>query len=996
MVPGAALAAPAAETVQFKTIVVQAIRPKVNLLHNAGFEAAGPRGIPAEWQWDRRNTDATCSVDTTTVHCGRRAIKITNGTAFGAHVYGMLWQPRPLKLAAGKPYTMSAWVKSDAPGIVPLIGGREWQFRIQAHATGGQWHRIQKTFTPAAEDCDFVFRINTESPTAGIWIDDVKVEEGPGATLDPAESEIGAAPRLDVEDAEATVQGDGPFGVKFLLVCPRAIAGALEVTLSSGETIRQPISLAAGMFRLLVNGEMRSASDAPRTVTLRLEDAGKEAARIQSPIRFYSPGNALTRLADLRAKLPSLKADLQGVKARRQDISYPQVTLTVLENFVRYAEEDVQHAEVKRSLEQIDDLERMAARLNKELKEALAGDRRFAPVPRWTGRQRSIVKDGSFVAPVSLPGGGTVERPVFFNGFGHFGQVVTDMEKWPSYGTNIIQIEFGPNSVLPADGRTSDVPMRQMLKTLDRAQRAGVAVCLLISPHYFPQWALEKWPHLRKHREGFLQYCLHARESQELLRRYVAAAVAPLKDHPALHSICLTNEPVNQEEPCDAARKLWQAWLRNHHGGIAHLNACYDGKFASFAEVPLPNPFGARPAMPLWMDYVRFNQEFFAGWHKMLADAIHAAAPGLPVHAKAMTWTFTAGSDSKFGVDATLFGRFSDINGNDSVNFYQFGEGEFAQGWRENALAYDLQRSVLDAPVFNTENHIILDGETRYVPAAHIRAALWQEAIHGQCASAIWVWERNWDHKGDLAGNIMNRPACTEAVGLVNLDLNRAALEVTTLQRARPQVLLLQSCTAAVWDAAGNDDCTAKLYTAIVFAGLKAGFVTERQLEDGLVPDAPALLVPDIVHFSNAALAGLRKFKGRLGLVGKDDVLTADDYGHARSLDLPAERMPFNHGGTSCRDLHARILARLPAWDVRPAVELQTEQGRAVWGVEYRSLEQPDGPIVNLCNHLTVPVRVVLVRAGQRAAARDVLSGARVDGPVTLAPLEVRLLRLER
>ena len=124
---------------------------------------------------------------------------------------------------------------------------------------------------------------------------------------------------------------------------------------------------------------MRSASDAPRTITLRLEDDGKERrAQIQSPIRFYSPGNALKRLADLRAKLPSLKADLEGVKARGQDISYPQVTLTVLENFVRYAEEDVQHAEVKRSLEQIDDLERMAARLSTELQEALAGDRQFA------------------------------------------------------------------------------------------------------------------------------------------------------------------------------------------------------------------------------------------------------------------------------------------------------------------------------------------------------------------------------------------------------------------------------------------------------------------------------------------------------------------------------------------------------------------------------------------------------------------------------------------
>ena len=117
-------------------------------------------------------------------------------------------------------------------------------------------------------------------------------------------------------------------------------------------------------------------------------------------------------------------------------------------------------------------------------------------------------------------------------------------------------------------------------------------------------------------------------------------------------------------------------------------------------------------------------------------------------------------------------------------------------------------------------------------------------------------------------------------------------------------------------------------------------------------------------------LATLRKFKGRLVLVGKDDVLKADEYGHARSLDLTVARIPFNHGTTSYRELHAQILANLPAWNVHPAVELQGEKGQAVWGVEYRSVDTPDGPIVNLCNQLNVPVSVTLVRAGHRATAQ--------------------------
>ncbi|MDW8026746.1 MAG: hypothetical protein RMK18_12945, partial [Armatimonadota bacterium] len=166
-------------------------------------------------------------------------------------------------------------------------------------------------------------------------------------------------------------------------------------------------------------------------------------------------------------------------------------------------------------------------------------------------------------------------------------------------------------------------------------------------------------------------------------------------------------------------------------------------------DIPLPNPF-AQPLIPSTqtLDFVRFNQEWFANWHKMLADAIREVCSkarseaecrqewnkeqksnnklgrhfadasrlttNIPIHAKAMTWTMLNDGDVRYGVDAELFASFSDINGNDSVNFYSHGVGEFAQGWLLNAMAFDLQRSVKDAPIFNSENHIIPDRETRY------------------------------------------------------------------------------------------------------------------------------------------------------------------------------------------------------------------------------------------------------------------------------------------
>ena len=982
--------------VQLKTVVTEALQPGRNLLSNPGFEETRTNGIPAGWHWDRRNTDAVCLTDRKVAHGGGCSILITNGTAFGAHVYGMLWRSQPVRLAEGRPYTVSAWVKSDAPGHVSLIGGADWHIRVPIAATGGHWRRVWKTFKPGPQDCDFILRISTESPTHGVWIDDVKLEEGSVPTVDPPDGTAAARTTLEPDDSEAVVQGDGAFSLSFTMVNPRAVAGAWTVALSSGESLRQPANLAAGVWRVRVNGDAAAASDAPRTLTLRLEGTSPELAAARLPVRFYSASNALVRLAALKAGLPAFRVELNAIKARGQDISYPLVTATVLENFIGYAEEDARRGEVRRSLEQAGDMEEMAARLGRELKEARAGERQFPAVPRWTGEKRPVVKSSSFLAPVRMLNGAMVDRPVFFNGYGHFGRVVADMEKWPDYGVNIIQIELGPSVVFPAENRTNDAPVRKLVQTLDRAQKSGVAVCLLISPHYLPDWALKKWPHLRKHREGFLQYCLHAPEGRELLRRLIATVIPLIKDHPALHSICLSNEPVNEEEPCEPARQAWHAWLaKEGHTNVAALNSQCGSNFASFADVPLPDPFGPRPARALWSDYIRFNQEFFAGWHAMLADAVHAVAPGLPVHAKAMTWTMLNESDLKYGVEATLFGRFSDINGNDAVNFYSFGDGEFAQGWQGNAMGHDLQRSVLDAPVFNTENHLIEDRNTRYVPAAHVRAGLWQAAVHGQSATAIWVWERTFDAKSDFAGSIMHRPACAEAVGRLNHDLNRAALEVTALQQARPQVLLVQSVSAGVWDAGHYGECLEKLYTALAFTGLKLGFVTERQLEAGVVPDVPVIFVPGIVHLSDKAVVGLRQFKGQLVLVGDGgELLSRDDHGRVRSSAVPGAKINFRPGASS-RDLHAQILARMAAWNLRPDVELRGTDSQPAWGVEWRSARFREGTVVNLCNYEQAPVTVALSQGGTSKPVRDVLTGALVPGSLMLTPLEVRLLRLE-
>jgi hypothetical protein len=991
-----------AERIRLYSHQIESLEINENLVQNFSFEYLQPgTNLPSGWIWDKRNTNALCNLDDKFAHSGKYSIKIANTTPYGANLYGTLYTSQPIHLESGKSYVLSAYVLSSQPGVAWIGGGGDWHL-LSIPPTGGKWARVWATFTASEEDLEFVLRINTDSPTPGFWIDDVKLEEGKEPT--PCIFKIDKFLVEPIWREEEEISGDGDFTLPFYLYSPRDIL--TEASLKWGKTpsYKAKMQIPKGISKLVFKCEAFGITG-KQHLNLRFVEGGKIMMNSDFVVNFVSSSSANARLEKIAESLPDVKKILEELRGRGEDISYPMVTYTVLVNFVQYTKEDLDYYKdkkeiwiLRRALFAIEDMEKMLNRLKNELKKAKAGKLHFPKVPRWTGEERPIIEGPSFIAPAKTPNSPSRMRPVFFNGYGAFDQVKADIEKFPNYGVNIIQIEFGPVDIFPKEDEVSDSAIKEMLTILDRAKKVGVAVNLLISPHYFPKWMLEKYPHLRKKREGFLDYCLHAPESKELLLRYIKIIIPPLKDHPSLHSICLTNEPVNVEEPCEYALRDWHIWLAQKHGDISTLNRRWGSNYSSFEEIPLPNPFSSTYDIqtPLGMDYVLFNQEWFAGWHKMLADAIHEIAPDLPVHAKAMTWTLTGTGEVDLGVDAELFSSFSQINGNDSVNFYSHGVGEFAQGWIGNLLPYDLQRSVKDIPIFNSENHIIPDREARYIPPAHIRCALWQQAVYGQSATTIWIWGRTYDLRSDSAGSIMHRPLCAEAVGIVNYDLNRLSEYVREIQRIKPQVHIIMSNSAKVWDGGHYSDCLDKLYTALTFSGVKIGFVTERQLERGEIPQTKIIFIPNMAHISDRAFEALKNFKGKIVIVGEGELLSKNEYDQKREDKLTGERLIYRYGETTWQDIWSSLRPRLRDWGIQPPIEVFDNKSRPLWGVAFLCAPTKYGTLVNLSNYRNERVELKL-RTKEGSFAIDLLSNEKISlDPLPLNPLEVRLLLLKK
>jgi hypothetical protein len=689
-----------------------------------------------------------------------------------------------------------------------------------------------------------------------------------------------------------------------------------------------------------------------------------------------SATEALERIAQQEARIPALRAALTAAEARGLDVSYPRADLLIGELFCRYCRDDAAQGRPDRALDVARDVEGLLDRAAREM-EANRGVPRLGPGP-------ITVRDGSFWAECTTASGPEV-RPVFLTGYGHFGQVVDDLPVLGKIGINIIQIEQGPAGIVLEEGVDTGPIQSWVIPALDRAKENGVRIALLISPHYFPAWALEKWPELEVG-NGFLKNTVEAPQAREIYERFLRTLIPLVKDHPALHSICLTNEPVYIGAPTDPWRKeMWAGYLRERHGEVSVLNKRYAANYGDFGEVPLPL-FNFKENKAALYDAVRFNQRHFAGWHRWMVDIIHEMAPELPCHAKVMPLVWNR-ETVFWGTDPWDFAQLSQLNGNDCYFEPVAKSAPWQSRWQIQNMYYDLQRGMKPVPVINTENHIIPDRFKEHVSPNHIYTAIWQGAVHGQGASTTWAWARTCDAKSDFEGLILHRAACTAAMSRCALDLMRLSREMAALQNAPARAAILYSNAALVHDARCVDERN-RLYEALNFCGVPIAFVTEEQAAAGGLAAYDCLLVAgarNVLRDAAEAIRARRAQGGRVIFLGGQNLML-DEYGAPLDKVEPDQVLEGREKGRALRD---QLISALAAAGVRPPIDIRDTEGNIPYGVEWRCADLDGALLINVVNLTRDPI-VVRLPAGEW---QDLIEGATVNAPLELAPNTPYLLR---
>lgn len=536
---------------------------------------------------------------------------------------------------------------------------------------------------------------------------------------------------------------------------------------------------------------------------------------------------------------------------------------------------------------------------------------------------------------------------------------------------------FGTNNEYIA---VTDRIEQTIIPMLQSAAENNIAVSLLISPHYFPTFVERYYPDINKFHP---QYEL-------IMDKYIETLIPLIKDMPALSDICISNEPSMNTGGIASLLPDFQNWLAEKYVTIGDLNHVYKTQYTAFNQINMPVSVAENRA---FYDWTAYNDTKHAAWHKRIADKIREYMPNAKLHSKVTDYLAQNGSTEFernrmfYGLDMEQFSEFSDLMGNDAHAYYNYNLRP-VQGvlkW------YDFLTSMKEVPVFNSEDHIISDKSTQYSTdiTKFATADIFQGALHGRTATAIWSWVKSADPDSIYSGNIMQRPDTLAGVGKASLDLNRLAYEVTAFNEKKAKVAILYSTLERVYNK-NYFTVMDQAYDACLYAGQKVRFVTTNQLQALL--DYDCLIIPNITHADEATLNAIQDFKNAgktVFLLG--ECFVKNEFNEPISFDKTGYTTLTMNEASYPGLLH-QIYNTCHEIDVR----LHDANGNFTKNVEWNAVVYKGRTLINVCNYTWSDIAgLQVIYKGEPVEVKDLISMENKGNAFTAKAFEPMLLEIK-
>ncbi|MBN1344891.1 MAG: hypothetical protein JXQ73_19510 [Phycisphaerae bacterium] len=511
-------------------------------------------------------------------------------------------------------------------------------------------------------------------------------------------------------------------------------------------------------------------------------------------------------IAPLGKMLRQIDALLAEASNKGLDVRYPTVSRTVLDRFSREILAIYRAKEPLRTKTKAEFLLDCAKRTQRELEDMIKNPAQAVRVPEIPLKNLRC-RQGSYFAG---------DRPVFLAGVcGWFGPQY--FPQLSATGYSVLAIEVGPRSMLPEEGKVDPAGARGIHGVLDSAAQHNMVCDLLVSPHYFPDWARKKWPGTdatgwRRQTNNFMPWTITDPHFRRVIAAHLEALIPQIREHPALLSYDLINEAWYRLIPDFPARQ-WMEYRKRH---------------ADTDE---------------WQALSQMVTENVTEFLKWYIDQLHRHDKAHPVHIK------TIDTPDVLSVDREAVGEVLTANGMDAMPSWPDWTGRLAADFAWPFLRHDFHRSLQpDQPIMDGEYHI--SGGTWPMPSSYFRAALWGLALHGRDSTACWVYDRVDDV------SLYWHPNGVEELGRAALDFIRLGPEIHAFQRQRSALAMYYGGTQ-----------TSDAYRACLFQDLDVGIATEKRIRDGCLEDYKVLVIPfgsRLSENTRGRLDALRKNGGQV------------------------------------------------------------------------------------------------------------------------------------
>ncbi len=432
---------------------------------------------------------------------------------------------------------------------------------------------------------------------------------------------------------------------------------------------------------------------------------------------------------------------------------------------------------------------------------------------------------------------GTEKRPVYPLAYVGYGDLDSALSWQGDIGVTMLMDEIQVSDILKQG--TGDTPFvadftskaaQQFLTNLKVAQEKNMRISVLLAPHVFPDWFGNSYKDLKyKGPTGsnLSQYIL-APAYRQALEVFIRAVMEEIKDFKNLDSICLSNETRHwtSAHP-EYYGPYWAYYLSQEYGAdISKLNSAYGTNYAEFTDVPMPSSPTADRA---FYDYYYFNCKAVNEVLVMMGDIIHEYLPDIALHSKVMPQMQSsdhagARAAMQFGIDIDMYSEWAGIAGNDAMC-------NLGGDLLEKFMYYDWQHSIIQKPVFDSENHLITDSDENFTheQAQWVESTVWNGMMHNNTLTAMWNWSRNRNNPV-LWGGLCWRPDALEALGRISLDSRRLGLEIDALVSKEPEVAILYSTNSRIYNLEHQEACF-NVYRAANMNGQKVEFISENQID---------------------------------------------------------------------------------------------------------------------------------------------------------------------